>query len=54
MATHITDGAAAHYSWYAKNVYVDLDGTIKPKNLPASGLWRFDGQIFFKPDWSKF
>lgn len=31
---------------YFKNVYVDLDGTLKPKKFPLEGLWRYEGQVF--------
>jgi len=35
---------------YYKNVYVDLQGVIHPTpfNMPVTGLWYFDGQIYYQ------
>lgn len=30
-----------------ENVYIDLDGTIRPHKFPRKGMWRFDGQFFY-------
>ncbi len=34
----------------ALNVYVDINGTIckTPFEMPRSGLWWFDGQVFYQ------
>lgn len=32
-----------------QNVYIDLDGTIRPHKFPRAGLWRFDGQFYYLP-----
>ena len=33
----------------AKNIYVDLDGTLHPHKCPSEGLWHFDGQFYYLP-----
>ena len=33
----------------AKNIYVDLDGTLHPHKFPSEGLWHFDGQFYYLP-----
>lgn len=33
---------------WCRNVYVDLYGHIRPKKFPRSGLWYFDGQVFYQ------
>jgi hypothetical protein len=30
------------------NVYVDLNGRIRPRKNPTPGLYYFDGQFFFR------
>lgn len=36
-------------SAYCQNVYLDLDGTVRPRKFPKVGLWLFDGQVFYLP-----
>lgn len=43
--SHIDTQAESH----AINVYVDLDGTIKPRRFSRHGMWRFDGQFYMPP-----
>lgn len=45
-AKHFTDAVGL----MSKNVYVWLDGTIRPTpfNMPREGLWYFDGQVFYQ------
>lgn len=34
---------------FNRNVYIDLDGTIKPHKFPKPGLWKYDGQFYYLP-----
>jgi len=34
---------------FAQNLFMDLDGTLKSHKFPTSGLWQYDGQIYFLP-----
>lgn len=31
-----------------QNVYIALDGTIRPRKNPTTGMYVFDGQIFYR------
>ncbi len=33
----------------SKNVYIDMNGQIRPKKFPIEGMWMYDGQIFYLP-----
>ena len=34
---------------HCQNIYIGLDGTIRPHKFPTSGLWTFDGQFYIPP-----
>lgn len=36
------------YGMTCENVYVDLNGVIRPRKNPTPGLYYFDGQFFFR------
>jgi hypothetical protein len=48
-----TNHFVSHINTYAtpncKNIYVALDGTLRPHKFPKAGLWKFDGQFYYLP-----
>lgn len=47
--TQFETGLEVAERMFAQNLYVDLDGSIRPHHFPAKGMWHFDGQVYYLP-----